>query len=492
VETLADAMDEAVRHDGDREAYVDGADRITFADWERAADGLAGALLERGIGPGDVVALMLPSSIDYAVCFAALAKVGAIVTGLSTRLGAQEVDAILALCRPALIIRDTGLPLPAGSSVTPVLQRTELAGLYQRSGPGGCRPRVRADDPAVIIWTSGTTGVPKGAWYDYRGLAAAQYSSGVMSATHDRKLIGTPFPHAGYMGKLWDQLATGSTIVISPTPWKAHHMLRQLIEERITVAGAVPTQWAKLLEQTDLDRADLSHVRLGVSATAPAPPELLARVVERIGCPLIVRYAMTESPSITGTDPGDPPEVQYRTVGRPQQGMEISIVDSGGSVVEDGGVGRVRVRGDCVMRGYWNSPERTDEVLAPDGWLTTGDLGRIRADGNLVLVGRATDMYIRGGYNVYPLEVENVLAEHPGVGRVAVVGLPAPVIGEIGAAFVVPVDVSRPPELSELRALVASRLADYKAPDRLEIVTELPVTAMLKIDKNALRAAVTA
>jgi acyl-CoA synthetase (AMP-forming)/AMP-acid ligase II len=195
---------------------------------------------------------------------------------------------------------------------------------------------------------------------------------------------------------------------------------------------------------------------------------------------------MTESPSISGTDPDDAPEVQFHTVGRPQSGMEIEIVDETGSHAAVGEVGRVRVRGDCVMRGYWRDPETTSDVLDADGWLTSTDLGRLRDDGNIVLVGRLSDMYIRGGYNVHPLEVENVLAEHALVDRVAVVGLATPVIGEIGVAFVVPTEPTNPPTLDDLRAWICDRLADYKAPDRLVVVDALPLTAMMKIDKVAL------
>ena len=195
---------------------------------------------------------------------------------------------------------------------------------------------------------------------------------------------------------------------------------------------------------------------------------------------------MTESPSITGTEPDDPPEVQYRTVGRPQTGVQVEIVDDAGAPVAGGEVGRVRVRGACVMRGYWGDPDLTAAVLDADGWLTSTDLGRFDADGNLVLVGRSSDMYIRGGYNVHPLEVENVLAEHASVGQVAVVGVSAPVIGEIGVAFVVPAEPGSPPSLDDLRAWVGDRLADYKAPDRLVVLDALPHTAMMKIDKVAL------
>jgi acyl-CoA synthetase (AMP-forming)/AMP-acid ligase II len=486
--TLADALEAAAVSHGDHDAYVEGRQRISFADWVGAAMAVAASLADRGVGRGDVVALRLPSSIDYAVSYAAIACLGAVATGINTRLGPQEVNAILERAGPALLIDDTSLEGPGVPDSIPVMSRREVEDAATSRARCDLAARPSPADPAVIIWTSGTTGTPKGAWFDHRNLAAAVLSAGVMSRPFDRRIVGTPFPHAGYMAKLWDQLAWGSTIVISPTPWTADDMLRLMVEERITVAGGVPTQWAKLLEHPGLDDADVSDLRLCLVAAAPASPELVERVTGRLGCPMIVRYAMTESPSITGTEPGDPAEVLFRTVGRPQVGMEVMVAGEDGVPVAPGAVGRVRVRGGCVMRGYWGEPELTDEALAPDGWLTSSDLGYFDPDGNLVLVGRTNDLYIRGGYNVYPLEVENVLAEHAGVDKAAVVGVPAPVIGEIGVAFVVPVDGSRPPSSEELRVWTRQRLADYKAPDRVELVDELPLTSMLKVDKAVLKA----
>lgn len=488
--TLADALTAAGEQHGARPAFVDGGgaadDRLSFAEWYRRADALAAVLVERGVRPGDVVAIMLPTSLDYAVAYGAIALAGGVATGLNVRLGEREIRSILDRSDPAAVVLDREAFSVEPRRGVAVIERTDLAVLVDGDGLGDRRPRRDAADPAVIIWTSGTTGVPKGAWFDHDNLRAAVNSSGVMSEPNDVKLVGTPFPHAGYMAKMWDQLAWATTIVIAPTPWRPADMLRLLVDERITVAGAVPTQWAKLLDEPGLADADLAQVRLGVVATAPAAPELIERVTATIGCPLVVRYAMTESPSITGTEPDDDPDVQYRTVGRPQRGMQIDLVDGDGAPVPGGGVGRVRVRGACVMRGYWQDPAMTASVLGRDGWLTTSDLGRIDDDGNLVLVGRATEMYIRGGYNVYPMEVENVLAEHPSVARAAVVGTPAPVIGEVGVAFVVPTEPVAPPTLAELRTWVSDRLADYKAPDRLVVVETLPITAMMKIDKAAL------
>jgi acyl-CoA synthetase (AMP-forming)/AMP-acid ligase II len=337
------------------------------------------------------------------------------------------------------------------------------------------------------MWTSGTTGLPKGACFDHANLRAISAAAGAMCAQGDRRLGALPFAHAGYMGRLWDQLEKGITLVICPPGLPPADMVRLVAAERITVFGAVPTQWERLLRLPDVDGVDLSHVRIGTSASAPIRPEVVKEIAERLGFPLIVRYAMTESPTITGTEPEDPPDVQFRTVGRPQRGMEVAV-SAGDGRAGAGEVGQIRVRGGCVMRGYWHAPELTAAAFDDEGWLVSGDLGYLREDGNLAIVGRATDLYIRGGYNIYPAEVEAVLALHPRVASVSVVGVPAPRIGEIGVAFVVPADPEKPPTLEELRQAVRIELSDYKAPDRLEIVGQLPVNAMMKVDKKALRA----
>jgi acyl-CoA synthetase (AMP-forming)/AMP-acid ligase II len=483
--TIVGAMAAAAEQFGEREAYVDGARRLSYAGWISSAEGVAVLLAEAGTRPGDVVAMFVKSGIDYAICCAAIFRLGAIATGLNTRLGPREIDGILRQCSPAVLIADDDATLsPIGSRVI----RTSEVIAASRSGATAPMPNVREHNAATIIWTSGTTGLPKGAWFDHARLRAAVKMAGPMSAPFDRRFTGTPFPHAGYMAKIWDQVAFGSTNVVGPPVWSAAEMLKLLVSERITVAGGVPTQWAKLIELPELPAADLSALRLCVTATAPAPPELVEAVVGKMRCPIIARYAMTESPSIAGTRPGDPPDVLFRTVGRAQEGVELEIVDDDGKRVGKGEVGRLRVRSDVIMRGYWGQEEQTAKVLSPDGWLITGDLGRFDGESNVILAGRVSDMYIRGGYNIYPLEVENVLHEHPAVAQAAVVGLATPVIGEIGVAFVVPVNAQAPPTASELRDWCKRHLADYKAPDRVEIVHQLPLTPIMKIDKAALRA----
>ena len=486
--TLDRLIAAAVEQIGEREAYVEVAtgQRLTFAEWVEASSRLAQHLRRQGIQPGDVVAIAVPPSIDFAIGVVGAVLAGAVATGINHRLGPREIAGIFERCSPAAVLLAESFAVPVGHHPV-VVRREQLTSLPPRFRPGVVPdPAPDPGDPVVVIWTSGTTGLPKGAWFDHRNLAAAVQTAGEMTRAFDRRISGIPMAHAGYLAKVWEQFAMGVTVVLTPTPWSAATMLDVLVRERITVGAGVPTQWAKLLELPGIATADLSALRVCLAATAPAAPELVERMTAVIGAPVVVRYAMTESPSISGTTPGDRPDVQHRTVGRPGPGIQLSLVDGEGAEVAAGDVGRVRISGPCVMRGYWGDPERTAEVLDTDGWLTSGDLGRLDPEGNLVLVGRAGDMYIRGGYNVYPLEVENVLAEHPQVATAAVIGVPAPVIGEIGVAFVVP-EAGSTPTRDDLRQWVRDRLADYKAPDEVCLVDALPLTTMGKVDKTALQ-----
>ncbi|MDQ1461619.1 MAG: hypothetical protein QOI08_3103, partial [Actinomycetota bacterium] len=275
------------------------------------------------------------------------------------------------------------------------------------------------------------------------------------------------------------------TTVITPTPWTAGDALALMARERVTVGQGVPTQWRLVLDLPDFAGSDLSALRIAGTGAATVPPELVREMEQRLGCPVVIGYTSTEAAITTGTVPGDSPEVISQTVGRARVNVELEVIDDDGEPLPTGEVGRVRCRSDAVMRAYWQDEARTAEVLGAGGWLTTGDLGFLDERRYLTLVGRRSEMYIRGGYNVYPAEVERVLSEHPAVAQVAVLGVPDPVLGEIGFAFVVAAR-GESPELGDLRTFCRAALADYKAPDRLVVVDALPLTSVGKVDKRSL------
>ena len=495
--TVVSVLREAARVNADVEAYVEPAGpgprrALTFAAWDRAADGVAGYLDARGVRKGDVVGLLLPSCIDYAVLYAALQRLGAITSGINPRMGSREVASVLERAAPVLLVVDADVARPEETDV-PQVTRAEIAAAWDGAPPPAW-PELGPHDPVAVVWTSGTTGRPKGALFDHANLAAVARGTDVLSQPGDRRLSPLPFAHVAYMTRAWDEIAHGVTTVITPTPWRAEDAVRIMEAERVTVGQGVPTQWALMLARQESAEADLRALRVVGTGAARMAASMVAAVRERFGAPVVVRYTSTEASLGTGTTLTSTDDEVATTVGRPVPGVELAIVDDGGAPAGPGTIGKVMLRSAAVMRGYWGQgpgrgrtvaelvdTEATAAVLAADGWLSTGDFGSITPEGNLQLAGRAHERYIRGGYNVYPAEVEEALASHPSVARAAVVGSPDDVLGEIGVAVVVAAPETEP-ELAALRAHCAAQLADYKAPDALVVVDELPLTPMMKVD----------
>jgi acyl-CoA synthetase (AMP-forming)/AMP-acid ligase II len=472
----------------DREAFVDGEVRLSFAAWDRAADALAALLADHGVKPGDVVALVLGSSADFAICYQAAMRLGAVTSALNPRLGPREMTSIFERTTPRVTIVDRAAATgPAGVSVGTMIDRDDVRRAVEAGGRPVTFPKVAPDDAVAIVWTSGTTGVPKGAVFDHACLRDMARGAGVLSAPGDRRLSPIPFAHVGYMTRPWDEIVNVITTVIAPSPWHAADHLRLIAEEAITVGQGVPTQWQLVLQHPDLAGTDTSSLRITSTGASRVPAELVRAMRKAFGVPVVVRYTSTEASVSTGTQIDDDDEVIANTVGRPAPNVELRVAVDG-RAAETGEIGSVLLRSRAQMRGYWKDPDKTAEVIDPDGWLDTGDLGWLDAAGNLSIVGRLVEMYIRGGYNVYPAEVEEVLGEHPAVARAAVVGIPDPVLGQIGAAAVIPSDPAAPPTLDELKAWCRDRLAGYKAPDRLRIVAELPTNAMAKVVKPGVAA----
>lgn len=505
--TLASTVPEAARRFGDTPAFVaaGGGWAITYADLDRLSDEVAVALAARGVHEGSVVALTLPSTVEYVVAYAAAAKLGAITAGVNPRYTPAERAAVLGVARPDLVLTTAGLDDPGLDASLPDVPRVViepadhadgvLAGLRAHAPPGSAPPPLAdPDDPerlVCIVFTSGTTGTPKGAMFGNRELAAITASDvGDRWGGGGPMIASTQLAHIGSMTKLPWYLRLGTTTYLLGH-WRAGDVLRLVAEHRVTSLGGVAPQLALMLRAPEMDELDVSCVETIIMGGAFSPPALVDEARRRFGAAYSIRYSSTESGGIglgTAFDADDEEEAFF-TVGRPRGDVEVSVRDEHDEPVADGEVGELCLRSSCTMRGYWGDPEATAVALA-GGWLHTGDLARIDERGLVRLAGRKKEMYIRGGYNVYPVEVEAVLASHPGVADVAVVPRPEPVMGEIGVAVVVPRDPASVPSLDELRSFAADRLASYKLPEALEVVEVLPLTAMQKVDRAALRARV--
>lgn len=471
---LPEVVAEAARRFDTSPAFVpaDGAP-VSYRDLDRRSDAVAVGLTAAGIRPGDVVALTLASTTAYVLAYLAAAKVGAVTAGVNPRLAPAEQQACLDLVAPRVVVTDA----------------LDVAALEQAGA--GAAPTKLAPDPdrdVVVVFTSGTTGTPKGARFTNRQLAAVtridvadQWGDG----THLAMLAATQFAHVGFMTKLPWYLRLGTTTHLLDR-WRTGDVLDLLERERVPMLGGVAPQLALLLRDPTFDDHDLSAVRQIVMGGGPSSPTLVAEARRRFGADYSIRYSSTESGGVgTGTAFDAPDDEALYTVGRPRVGIEVAIRDEELRAVPDGEVGEVVLRSDATMASYWRDVAASAAVLV-DGWLRTGDLGRIDDAGRLVLAGRRKEMFIRGGYNVFPVEVEGVLGGHPAVAHVAIVPRADEVMGDVGVAVVVAADPTAPPSLADLRTFAENDLARFKLPEDLLVVDDLPLTPMQKLDRRAL------
>ena len=451
-----------------------GERRLSYDDWDRAADRAAAALWNEGVRPGDVVGILLDPSFAYPISYLAIARLGCITAGINPRFGPREIELIVSSSGATAVVSDRDVP--GGARVVPP------DALEAPDEPPDAEASF--DDPITIVYTSGTTGLPKGATFTISALEAVRRIEATLEPGLSRtsSLQATPMTHMGYMTKVASHIERRAKTVLMTGPWTARSALELIESERISHIGGVPTQLALMMMDPEFGHFDLSSIRSILIGGAPASPDLVRQIRETFGVPVQHRYSSTELALCCSTRPGDPDVTVAETVGRPLPEVELHVLNP-----NTDGVGEIVARSPAMMSGYWNDPSATREAIDDEGFFHPGDLGRIDEDGNLRLAGRTKEMYIRGGYNVYPVEVENVLRQHPKVGLVGVIGIPDEVLGERGKAFVVPADAADPPTAEELKAFVADRIADYKTPDVVEIRDELPLTSMFKVDKAVLR-----
>ena len=495
---LTEAIQRAASDFGERAAFVTPEGRsLSFEQLEQAARQVAAGLRERGLGEGSTVALVLPSDVDYVAIYLGAARIGAVTAGINPLLTPAEVAGCLDALRADLVIVDPHLAHLARDAAgqVEVLEKGRnpaAAGGSLRSGSSlskKTQASLEADPdgehPVCICFTSGSTGTPKAAWFANRQLRAVAEidAGGAWGGGHS--ISSTQFAHVAFMTKLPWMLACGQTTHLLER-WSAGAALELIARHRMASVNGVAPQIALMVRHPLSTQLDFSAVRAVVAGGGASTPELVRTARKRFGASYSIRYSSTESGGVgmaTALDADD--DESCHSVGRPRPSVQAEIRDSVGARLDPGETGELWLRSPAVMSGYWRDPSSSSEALVA-GWLGTGDLATVDANGLYRLAGRTTEMFIRGGYNVYPMEVEGVLAGHPAVREVAVVGRPDPVMGEIGLAVVAPRDRAVPPTLEELRAFGAGSLARYKLPEALELVDALPRNSAAKIDRRRL------
>ncbi|MFD9477853.1 FadD3 family acyl-CoA ligase [Streptomyces nojiriensis] len=522
--SIAQLVRAAAARYADREAVVDGRTRIGYAQLGERVERAAASCIAAGIEPGDRVAVWAPNTLEWIVSALGAVSAGAVLVPLNTRFKGAEAAYVLERSRARLLfvtgtflgtsyvasLRRAAAEGP-GAGPLPGLPHLEQVVVLADDAPDSFRTwkdflaggdgvpaaavreragAIRPESPSDIIFTSGTTGSPKGAvithaqslrcydvWSELAGLREG-----------DRYLIVNPFFHTfGYKAGIIACLMRGATMV-PQSVFNVDTVLANVAAERISVLPGPPTLHQSLLDHPQRDHHDLSALRLVVTGAAVVPLRLVERLRGELRiATVLTAYGLSEASGIvTMCRRGDPAETVSATSGRAIPDTEVVILDADGRPQPTGHAGEIAVRGYHVMQGYFEDPEETARTITPEGWLHTGDVGHLDEDGNLRITDRIKDMFIVGGFNAYPAEIEQLLGLHPDIADVAVIGIPDPRLGEVGKAYA----VRRPGSTLTADDLIAwsrREMANYKVPRAVEFVTELPRNASGKILKRALR-----
>ncbi|MGW6951286.1 FadD3 family acyl-CoA ligase [Streptomyces xanthophaeus] len=523
--SIAGLVRDAATRYADHEAVVDGRTRISYAQLGERVERAAAACIAAGVEPGDRVAVWAPNTLEWIVSALGAVTAGAVLVPLNTRFKGAEAAYVLQRSRTRLLfvtgtflgtsyvasLRRAAAEGP-GSGPLPALPLLEQVVVLADDAPesfrtwkdflaGGDRipaaavreraASIPSDAPSDIIFTSGTTGSPKGAVITHaqslRCYAVWSELAGLREG--DRYLIVNPFFHTfGYKAGIIACLMRGATMVPQPV-FNVDTVLANIAAERISVLPGPPTLHQSLLDHPQRDHHDLTALRLVVTGAAVVPLQLVERLRGELHiATVLTAYGLSEASGIvTMCRRGDPAEVIAATSGRAVPGTEVRITDRHGAAQPHGTAGEVWVRGHHVMSGYFEDPAETAKAITPEGWLRTGDVGVLDADGNLRITDRIKDMFIVGGFNAYPAEIEQLIGLHPDIADVAVIGITDPRLGEVGKAYA----VRRPGSTLTADDLIAwsrREMANYKVPRTVEFVTELPRNASGKVLKRELRA----
>jgi HIP---CoA ligase len=506
--TIPAAAAHAAGQFGDAPALIENGQVWSFKHLYRDARSTASAFIAHDVSRGDVVAIWAPNRREWLLAALGAQMAGAAITPLNTRLKGREAGDILRRSRAKMLFSagtflDTDYLALIASEDLPDL-RARIT--FDDAGPSGWDAFVRsgtgADDPAVdealtmvvpddlsdIIFTSGTTGAPKGVLSTHGRVVPMflDWSRTVDLREGDRYLIANPFFHTfGYKAGWVSCLLMGATMLPLAT-FNVAEAARLIEQERITFLPGPPTIFQSLLAENAEHTRDFSSLRVAVTGAATVPAILVERMQKELGIQTIITgYGMTECGTITMCRAGDSVERIAHTCGRVIPGLQLKCVDDQGRSVPSDAPGEILVRGYGVMRGYLDDPAATEAAIDEEGWLHTGDIGVLDSDGYLRITDRKKDMYITGGFNCYPAEIEKLLCEHPAVEAAAVIGIPDERLGEVGKAFV----VLRPGRTVDAAGLIAwarTNIANYKVPRAVEFRTELPKNAAGKVLRREL------
>jgi fatty-acyl-CoA synthase len=494
--TIASSLRSTARRVPDTVALIFGEQRSTYRELDAQVDRTATALARLGLAKGDRFALMATNSDAFVVAFYAALRLGAVFVPINPASAPPELRYLLEDSGATVFVHDPAVAATVGAARAAGLPPTtrhalalpELADLAAQAGAGEVADAVTETDDALILYTSGTTGKPKGALFDHHRVmwASVNFVAACGMRVGDRFLHVAPLYHAAELGiMLMPGTMIGATHVVLPgfDPGK---VLDVLESERITMFFGVPTMFQFLLRQPDATRRDLSAWRTGLFGAAPMPASAVGQ--------LVTTWPQVNFMQLCGLTEGGPggiycdvEQVRARPDASGRQALlftEARVVDPVGNDVEPGGVGELILRGETIMKGYWSKPAETAEAIR-DGWLHTGDLARLDRDGYLTLVDRLKDLIITAGRNVYSVEVESALAAHPDIADVAVVGRPHPDYGESIIAVITPREGATV-TLEDIKAVCADKIARYKIPHDL-VVGTIPRTPSGKILKHRLR-----
>src|SRR3954451_24632653 len=493
-ESLAQLLTETAERHPDRPALKVDDSVANYAVLNEGATRIAGYLKEKGLKPGDRVGIMLPNVPYFGVVYYGVLRAGGVVVPMNVLLKGREVEFYLSDsgAKHLFAWHDFGEAATAGAAAAGAEGVLVKPGEFEQLVMGA--PRAEQDEPragsdtAVILYTSGTTGTPKGAELTHSNLVnnCIRGARDLATITEEDVILGAlPLFHSfGQTCCLNGAVASGACLTMIPRfePGKALEIIQR---DKVTLFDGVPTMYHAMLNHPDRESADVSCLRMCISGGSAMPVEVMRSFEEAFDCVILEGYGLSEtSPVASFNHPGR--ERKPGSIGTPIAGVEMKLVDDDGAEVAQGGVGEIVIRGHNVMKGYWNRPDATAAVMR-DGWFASGDMATVDSDGYFFIVDRKKDMIIRGGYNVYPREIEEVLYEHPAVSEAAVVGVPDDSLGEEVAAVVV-LKTSAEASADEIRAYVKERVAAYKYPRKIWFSDALPKGPTGKILKREIKA----